>query len=149
MKYDDASWHYGGTFPEHLPEAAGATHIGMFLAWMLFNDFGSEELEEDAESELLQLKDRTLTGAQFVMGILDEKLTDQEFSETGNAFAVAYYQGLNNDSRYVDDYLQTFGKRVEDLYSVEDTWAHYDQLSTAITARFSAWNEAGQPTYMT
>lgn len=89
MKYDDASWHYGGTFPKHLPKSAGATHIGMFLAWMLINDLASEELEEDAESELAQLKDRTLTGAQFVMTVLDEKLTDQEFSEAGNAFAVA------------------------------------------------------------
>ncbi|WP_265102660.1 hypothetical protein [Acinetobacter sp. 'aerobic (ED)'] len=35
MKYDDASWHYGGDFPADLPQEAGATHIGMFLTWML------------------------------------------------------------------------------------------------------------------
>ncbi|UFH51287.1 DUF7832 domain-containing protein [Pseudomonas sp. KNUC1026] len=148
MKYDDASWHYGGTFPAELPEAAGATHIGMFLAWMLMNDLASEELEEDAESELAQLKDRTLTGARFLMTVLDEKLTDEEFSETGNAFAVAYYQGLNNDSRYVDDYLLTFGASIEGLYHVEDSWAHYDQLSGVIGARFGAWQAAGQPEYI-
>ena len=28
-KYDDASWHYGGDFPDDLPEENGATHIGM------------------------------------------------------------------------------------------------------------------------
>ncbi|RML48695.1 DUF7832 domain-containing protein [Pseudomonas avellanae] len=32
MKYDDASWHYNGNFPSDLPDTAGATHIGMFLA---------------------------------------------------------------------------------------------------------------------
>lgn len=26
MKYDDASWHYGGEFPDDLPPTAGATH---------------------------------------------------------------------------------------------------------------------------
>ena len=148
MKYDDASWHYLGTFPKHLPKAAGATHIGMFLAWMLMNNLASEELEEDAESALAQLKARTLTGAQFLMTVLDEKLTDQEFSETGNAFAVAYYEGLNNDSRYVDDYLLTFGVSIKTLYSVEDSWDHYDQLSAAMDARFAAWNEAGRPEHI-
>ena len=33
MKYDDASWHYEGAYPADLPPEAGATHIGMFLAW--------------------------------------------------------------------------------------------------------------------
>lgn len=84
MKYDDASWHYGGTFPKHLPNEAGATHIGIFLAWMLINNLAGEELEEDAESELAQPKDRTLTGAQFLMTVLDEKLTDQEFTATSS-----------------------------------------------------------------
>jgi hypothetical protein len=33
MKYDDASWHFGGEFPKDLPEEAAATHTGMFVAW--------------------------------------------------------------------------------------------------------------------
>lgn len=32
VKYDYASWHYGGDFPEGLPETAGGTHMGMYLA---------------------------------------------------------------------------------------------------------------------
>ena len=34
-KYDDASWHYEGDYPEDLPTANAATHIGMFLAGVL------------------------------------------------------------------------------------------------------------------
>ena len=48
MKYDEASWHYGGDFPADLPASAGATHIGLFLAWMLIKGFASEELADDA-----------------------------------------------------------------------------------------------------
>jgi len=40
MKYDDASWHYGGDFPDDLPDEAGATHTGMFLAWALLSGLG-------------------------------------------------------------------------------------------------------------
>ena len=51
MKYDDASWHFGGDYPEDLPDENGATHIGMFLAWCIAHNFFSEELEEDFEEE--------------------------------------------------------------------------------------------------
>ena len=40
MKYDDASWHYGGDFPSELSSDAGATHIGMFVTWALLVDLG-------------------------------------------------------------------------------------------------------------
>jgi len=30
-KYDDASWHYGGEYPENISEENASTHIGMFL----------------------------------------------------------------------------------------------------------------------
>ncbi len=35
IKYDGVSCHYEGDFPTDLPNDAGATHIGIFLAWML------------------------------------------------------------------------------------------------------------------
>ncbi|MDN3694377.1 hypothetical protein QWZ06_19865 [Chryseobacterium tructae] len=51
-KYDDASWHYGGEFPEGLPQKNGATHTGMFLNWCINNDLISDELKEDNEEEI-------------------------------------------------------------------------------------------------
>jgi len=33
MKYDDASWHYGGDFPIGSPEEYGGTHIALFMKW--------------------------------------------------------------------------------------------------------------------
>lgn len=148
MKYDDASWHYQGDYPADLPDKASATHIGMFLSWMVINDLTSEELEEDAEDEIVDLKERAITGAGFVLSMLDEAMTDQEFSKTGNAFALAYYQGLENDSRYIDDYSEAFGVDEHSLYRVDDTWDNYDKLSHLIDARFKTWNEMGQPEYI-
>ena len=42
MTYDKADWHYGGDFPSDLKPEDGATHIGMFLAWIIENDLISE-----------------------------------------------------------------------------------------------------------
>ncbi|SDI95121.1 hypothetical protein SAMN05216588_13041 [Pseudomonas flavescens] len=147
MKYDDASWHYEGDFPKQLPPAAGATHIGMFLAWLLLHGMAGDDLREDAEDELAALEERRITGAQLLMKVLDEKLVDEDLDDTGNAFAVAYYQGEDDDSRYVDDYLRAFDDP-DTLYHVEDNWANYDRLAILIDERFKAWNEQGRPQYI-
>jgi hypothetical protein len=42
MAYDRADAHYGGNFPSDLPPEAGATHIGMFLAWVILNGLEGE-----------------------------------------------------------------------------------------------------------
>jgi len=47
MKYDDASWHYDGEFPADLPPEAGATHIGMYLAWCLLNELAGPLYTDD------------------------------------------------------------------------------------------------------
>jgi len=51
MKYDDASWHYDGDYPEDLPIENTSTHIGMFLKWCICKNFYSEFLMEDSEEE--------------------------------------------------------------------------------------------------
>jgi len=33
MKYDDASWHYGGDFSIGSPEEYGGTYIALFMKW--------------------------------------------------------------------------------------------------------------------
>ena len=36
---DRADWHYGGDYPKELPIENGGTHIGMFINWIIDNDF--------------------------------------------------------------------------------------------------------------
>ena len=91
-KYDDASWHYGGDFPDDLPEENGATHIGMFLTWCIDNDLLSEEQIEDSEDEIESVKNRKMTGAEFLIDICDEKFTDYDLNDIGNEFATDYYE---------------------------------------------------------
>ncbi|WP_409301265.1 hypothetical protein [Pseudomonas sp. KCJK8993] len=148
MKYDDASWHYGGDFPSDLPPSAGATHIGLFLAWMLLNGFASEELEEDAAEELAQLRSRKLDGREFLFKMLDERLYDEDFNAEGNAFAAAYYAGKDSNVRYSDDYEQLLAPIPDTIYRVENSWSNYDLLAPVLDGRLAQWRAMGRPEYL-
>lgn len=143
-KYDDADWHYGGTFPEDLPNAAGGTHIGMFVAWCLLSGFAGE----DVADELEPLESQETTPGAFLMEVLDEKFVSDDLTADGNAFAVAYYAGENDDSRYIDDYLDAFDTTAAEIYRVEDSWETYDVIAERIDARFRAWVDAGRPRFL-
>lgn len=138
MKYDDASWHYGAEdFPQDLPEEAGGVHIGMFFAWLINEDFLSEEFLEDFEDDAVRLKNRDITGTDALF-LIDGKFIDVLLNDEGNAFTSAYY---NNS--YYNDYFDLFQEY--DSYSVEDTWANYDRLVPIIDKAYNQWLALGRP----
>jgi hypothetical protein len=139
VKYDDASWHYGGDFPEGLPPEAGATHIAIFVAWAatagLIGQFHSDESPE----LLTRLLDRSITPGAWFIAVCDEKFTDQDLNEEGNAFAADYY--LDSEPKkhnYLGDYAQAF-PGLEDLYCVPDDWDSLDRLKPLLDKRLSDW----------
>ncbi len=136
-KYDDASWHYGGDFPKELPNEAGATHSGMFLAWAIMNGMAGEILENDASGLLANLKNRKLTPGQYLIKACDEKFIDIDLNEEGNAFAREYFDFENG--AYASDYEKTLAQKLPTLYHVPDSWETYDKLAPVITSRFKAW----------
>ena len=148
VKYDDASWHYGGTYPDDLPPEAASTHIGMFLAWCLLQGFGSDELAEDFGPEAKKLAQRKLTPGALLL-VMDEKFCSDALNDEGNAFTLAYYQGKNHDARYIDDYFEAFGVEESTIYGVPDTWKNYDTLAKFMARRYAGWMKAGRPKYLT
>ena len=149
-KYDDASWHYNGDFPKGLPQINGATHIGMFLTWFIENDLLSQEHMEDNECDIINVKNRTLTGSEYLMKNCDEKLTNDDLSKTGNEFAKAYYEDGTKFAKayrdYIGDYAQLLDIKVEknmvnqdQLYRIENSWSNYELLKTQIDRRFEQW----------
>ena len=133
MKYDDASWHYGGDYPKDLPPEAGATHIGMFLAWAMLRDLAGEIRREDSQPSLEKLRARQMTGRDFLLKECDEKLTDEDLNEIGNQFALSYYE-----QTYLTDYCDTL---LEDdsVYHIADTWENFDRLAEVLDRRLAEW----------
>ncbi len=151
-KYDDASWHYGGDFPKGLPDKNGATHTGMFLNWCIEKGLVSGELKEDAEEEIESLKRREITGAEFVMEVMDGKFSEYDLNHLGNSFAKDYYKDDtdfgNRFSSFADDYVNLFDAQAEEkdyeyetFYHIEDTYENYDLMKQIINHRFEEWKE--------
>ena len=139
-KYDDASWHSGGDFPDDLPPEAGATHIGMFLAWAWSRGLVGDLHITDFPDGLELLRNRTLTPGQLALQACDGKLTVEDLDDLGNAFARDYLE--SEDATYFADYEATLGQDVPTLYHVADTWANFDKLRPVIDQRFESWRAA-------
>lgn len=137
MKYDDASWHYGGSFPPDLEPKADATHIAMFASWCVLNGIGGKLHIEDFADGLEQLRSRQVTPGEWFASICDGKFTDEDLNEEGNAFTAFYYSP--EPAPYLADYEDTLGRGLVSLYHVPDTWPSFDRLSLVISKRYEQW----------
>ena len=137
MKYDDASWHYGGDFPSELPESSGAIHSGLFLAWAILRGLGSEVHTTEYPDGLAKLQSRTITPAQFLIVHCDEKFMDSDLGEEGNLFASEYFD--LEHGQYLEDYDACLGGDLPSLYHVPDSWESFDLLEPLLERRFNEW----------
>ena len=139
MRYDDASWHYGGEFPLEFPPQAGATHTGMFLAWAILSGLVGAFHQEESQQLLIRLRERSISPGGFFVKACDEKFTDEDLSDEGNAFARDYYD--SKTGLYLNDYEEVLGGDHPTLYHMPDTWENYDRLQPTLDRRFSEWKQ--------
>lgn len=129
MKYDDASWHYGGDFPADSPEEYGGVHIALFMKWCFaqgwVGDLHGEEEPEDVEKVIYG----ELSATEFFFKYCDGKLTDEDFNEEGNQFASEYY---GDNGLYLNDYANNFGDL---MYVAKEETHDFAALSKMIQAR--------------
>lgn len=136
MAIDRMDWHYGGDYPEGLPDENGGTHIGMYLTWIITNHLEGEDHQEDSQEELEAVRNRTMSGRDFLINMCDEKFIDTDLNEEGLAFTEYYYNGNN---LYFSDYEKALAKDLPSLYHVENTWDNYDRIAPVISATYQKW----------
>jgi hypothetical protein len=132
MKYDDASWHYGGDFPAASPPEYGATHIALFLKWCFRNGWAGELHLNEWPEDVQAVIDGTNSATSFFLRNCDGKLTDEDLSEAGNAFAQRYY---GKDGLYLDDYAKDF---LEHMYVTSEDALDYPVFSAMIERRLKS-----------
>ena len=137
MKYDDASWHYGGQFPKDLPDEAGATHTGMFVAWALLSGLAGELHTKEFPEDLEKLRSRTVTPGRFFLDACDGKFTDEDLTDEGNAFTQSYFDF--DTGSYLKDYEGLLAKGLPSTYHVPDTWENFEKLQPVLNARLESW----------
>ncbi len=132
---DRADWHYGGNYPAGLPAENGATHIGIYLAWIIHRGLASKALIQLGGETYERVLKRKATGRELLIEELDEKFFDRLLNREGKAFTTAYYE----TNEYLADYDQVLGGELESLYHVEDTWDNYDKIAPVLDERLRAW----------
>lgn len=134
MAIDRMDWHYGGDFPDGLPDECGGTHIGMYLTWIINNDLHGDLHREESVEAIKKLKSREITGVDFLIAECDEKFWEEDLNEEGQAFTEYYY-----DEFYYEDYENSLAADLSSLYNVENSWESYDKLSPILDKRFTEW----------
>jgi hypothetical protein len=132
---DRADWHYGGNYPKDLPPENGATHIGMYLAWIVHRNLGSNELRQHSGDTYKWVLDREVTGRELLLTKLDEKFFKELLSPEGQAFTQSYYES----NAFANDYDRVLGGDLPSLYHVADTWQNFDKLAPVLDERLAAW----------
>ncbi len=134
MSIDRMDWHSGGDFPEDLAAECGGTHIGMYLAWIVNNELYGELHQEESSESIEKLKNREITGLDFLINDCDEKFWTEDLNEDGEAFTKHYYT-----EHYFVDYEKILGTNLSTLYHVENSWDNYDKIATVLDQRFKEW----------
>ncbi len=139
--YDRADWHSGGEYPDDLPPENGGTHIGMFLAWAIMNNFEGDMHREGSAESLAKVRGRKMTGREFLAENCDDKFSQEDLNDEGNAFAHFYYEAEDDDGQYFEDYQRVLARGLPTIYHVADTWENFDKISPVISNRFKEWKE--------
>jgi len=139
MAHDRIDWHSGAdNFPPGLPEEAGGTHIGMYLAWAITRGLEGQFHREESPVALEEVRQRRMTGREFLVRQCDTKFWEEDLSDLGNEFTRAYY-GAETHPAYFEDYEECLSANLPSLYHVADTWENFDIIAARIDERFDKW----------
>src|SRR5262245_57278522 len=75
--------------------------------------------KEDSKDLIMRLEQRTISPGQFFIEACDEKFTDEDLNDEGNAFTQEYFEFKTGN--YLTDYERVLGPDVPTLYHVTDT----------------------------
>lgn len=130
MKYDDASWHNGGDFPDNSPEEYGGTHIALFLKWCFTKGWAGDIHLEDSKEDVQKVIEDAMSATEYLFLYCDGQITDEDLNEEGNTFTSDYY---GDHGLYLEDYANTF----ESLMYEKPEEAHdFKKFSLMIEQRF-------------
>lgn len=135
MEYDNQNWHLNDDFPSNLDEKCALTHMGFFITWIIDNHLESNLLASNFINEINLLRNREMTGVDFILRCCDNKLSSDDMNDTGNQFAQSYYAS----DQYFDDYVELSDSNQDSIFSEPNSWAKYDDVRQVIDKRYNSW----------
>lgn len=132
MKYDDASWHYGGDFPAGQPNEHAGTHIALFLKWCFSRGWAGELHTEEEPEAVTHVVDGRSSATEFFFKFCDGKFTDEDLNDEGNSFASKYY---GDNGLYLEDYAEHFG---DQMYVAPEAAHDFAKFSAMLDSRLAS-----------
>lgn len=130
MKYDDASWHYGGNFPKGSPQEYGGTHIALLLKWCFVKGWAGEVHMQENPEDVERVRTGQKSATEFFFQWCDGKFTDEDLTKEGNAFLHSYY---GENDKYTGDYARAFGNL---MYVAPESDHDFSKFSRMIESRY-------------
>ena len=127
-KLDDVSWYTDSGESEQ----DAATHIGMFVSWLINHQLWGSFPGIDWSSTVSLVRNRSMSGRTFILEHCDGKLMSEMLTEEGAAFSEAYYL-----KSYLKDFQRVLARDGDNL--VDDTWDNYDRLAKVISEKHEKW----------
>ena len=134
MKYDDASSHYGGEFPETSPQEYGGTHIALLMRWCFQQGWASSLHAEDSPMAVDSVIRGTLSSTRFLFDHCDGKFTEEDVAAKARPFLRWYY---GDEGPYLDDYVHHFAALMYLAPESAHDWPTFERMVAARFEEFS------------
>lgn len=134
VKYDDVGWHWDSAVEAGYPEENAATHIGLYLGWLIRRDMYEPEFFPG--EWVAAIKRGEMTGSEALDSV-DNKLVSDLMTDEARAFTDWYYD------IYVSDYAHHFADKRE--WSIRDDALSQGRIEPVIDERFAEWKNLGRP----
>ncbi len=104
-------------------------HIAFFLTWLIRHDFLGEDYGEEEANEIEAVKNKTITGHEFLEKYCDMVLCRKDISEKVLLFVDSYYE-----TQYLKDYGNYMKEKV---LSVAFSWEDYDGFEPVLDKAYA------------
>ncbi len=132
-------------FIEHCEEAAEAVfrraafHMGVYMAWIIRYEFEGKIHKEESADDLEKVRNRQMTGTEFILKRCDGKLWAEDLNEEGLAFTRSYYE-----EHYLMDFADLALGIADGPYTLEDGWENYQEFAQMLDEAYENWKK-GKP----
>ncbi|MGC7559731.1 hypothetical protein [Pasteurella sp. PK-2025] len=140
MKYDDQKWHLNDDFPLGLDEKCALIHMGFFITWVIDSNLESDLLASKFHNEINLLKNREITGVDFIIKCCDNKISSDDLNDTANKFAEFYY----SSDKYFDDYVDLSDPNKDSIFLEPNSWDKYSEVKNIIAKRYDSWQKTSK-----
>lgn len=139
--FDKAQWHINDQFPKDLNHYQSYVHSGLYIAWLIDNDFIEPDFKNDHLDALNKLIARQITPSKFYEEQLDGVFDAEGLTQEAIKFTTEYFDF--EKGKYIADYLTTLDPddSLPSIFHVSDSWSNYDKLKPVLNRRLDEWKK--------